>query len=372
MKRLLIVVGEPEILPNGGSRNNALNEILILYKEYAARVIYVAPQALGEISYAVNGVEFEGISNYSKKSRFIFRDSQDVLRKVISCLNNECDYHIQFRVPSLFSLQMYWIIRRHVKAENISFYVAGDWRESIALNYPDKKILKLLPALQDLTIRRKRCVFTGHMLMNKNAKLTAIGHAFYSTTHKGADVIAPDVASSYERRGICFVGRLEGIKNPYFMLSLAANEELKEKYIFYIMGDGPLRKEMERRVFEMRLTNVQFMGHVHARDKFYKVVDLCKYCVLPSYTEGTAKTLPEMMSKGVIPIGFKKVGSNDYTLRQGGGLVDVDSADQVVSFIDRCDNDFSYYKEKIKEALQYALSHSVDKEMSSMFSFIYK
>lgn len=371
MKKNFVVVGEPEIVLSGASRNNALNEILKVYKGYCDRVVYVAPKEQDAQDHIWEGVEFFGVSKYSKNKRYILGERKKILREFQRRYLVDVDTYYQFRLPSLYSLQMYWILKKHIKRGRVSFYVAGDWKQSLLMNYPNKKLLRLLPVIQGLTIRGNRCVFTGHALMNKNEHLVSDAHAFYSTTHSRKEVVEPNSILSFERKAICFVGRLESIKNPMFMLDLASLDEFRDKYTFYIMGDGPLRERVEKVVSERRLANVKLLGHVSNRNEFYNIVNLCKYCVLPSYTEGTAKILPEMMSRGVLPIGFKGVGSNDYTLKDGGGLIDVDSVDQAASFIEKCDENYAFYKNKVGSAIQYALSHSVEEEMHSMFSFLY-
>lgn len=363
----LIVVGEPEIEVRGGSRNNALNEILNYYTAYADKVIYLAP---GNANYVLDKVEFRGISSYSKEKRFIFKDFFKITKKIRGILNENVSYHIQFRVPSLFSLQIYWIMRSFINPKNISFYVAGDWGESLKLNHPEKKILNLLPKLQEFTLNNKVCVFTGDTLLNRNKKKILRGYAFYSTTHKQLDIVKPSLDSSFKRKNICFIGRLENLKNPDFIINLASMKELSE-YHFYILGDGPLRESLEKKVLNNNIQNITFTGHINDRLLFDEIVNKCKYYVLPSYTEGTPKTLPEMMSKGVLPIAFKNVGSNEYILREGGGLIDIDSVTQAIDFIKKCDEDFMFYKNHNDNIITYAYKHSIEKELSSMFAFIY-
>ncbi|MGM8935033.1 glycosyltransferase [Pseudomonas neustonica] len=371
MEKKLVVVGEPEVLSCGGTRNNALNEILTLYCQYAAKVVYIGPRAVGGQDGFENGVEFRCATSYSKSSRLILSETFHVVRLIKDVLRGEHEYHIQFRVPSLFSLQIYWMLRFTLCPEKVSFYVAGDWAESLSYNYPGERFLRLLPFFQDITLRKKRCVFTGHKLLSKNESLVGQGHAFYSTTHRESDVKSFDKVAKTSRKGICFVGRLESLKNPMFFVKLASRVELRDSYVFFVLGDGPLRKKLERLVENAGLTNFHIMGHVNDRDKFYDVVNSCKYLVLPSYTEGTAKVLPELMSKGVVPIAFKGVGANSYILESAGGLIDVDSVDQAVEFISSCDADVQIYLKHVAGVLSYSLAHTAKQELDAMFEFIF-
>lgn len=362
----MIVVGEPDIKANIGTRNNALNEILNEYTRYANNVIYLGP---GNYTYIKNNINHISVSGYSKSSRLIFKDTISVINRVKEVIKEHPNYHIQFRVPSLYTLQIYLIIRSILDPKKISFYIAGDWEESLKYNYPDKKLLKLLPKLQSLVLRNKVCVFTGDTLLNKHRHIISRGHAIYSTTHKESDIKAPNVEESFNRRNICFIGRTEKLKNPNFILRLASSPELRD-YQFFILGDGPLKDQLESKAKEKKTDNVIFTGHINDRNRFNNILNSCKYYILPSYTEGTPKTLPEVMSKGILPIAFKNVGSNEYILKNSGRLVDIDSTAQAIDFIKENDENFKVYKKNIDNVIKYASEHSIEREFDSMFLFL--
>lgn len=362
----MIVVGEPDIRENIGTRNNALNEILYTYTQYADNVIYLGP---GNYSYEYNKVDYISVSSYTKNSRFIMTNALSVISKLKKLLNTHTDYHIQFRVPSLFTLQIYLMTKSILDPKKISFYVAGDWDESLKYNYPNNKFLKLLPKLQNLILRNKICVFTGDTLLNKHKSVILRGHAIYSTTHKKSDIEIPDINKSFKRRSICFIGRVEKLKNPSFIIKLASSPELQD-YSFFILGEGPLKEELENEVNNKKIDNIIFTGHINDRDTFKKIINSCKYYVLSSYTEGTPKTLPEVMSKGILPIAFKNVGSNNYILENTGGLIDIDSTTQAIEYIKNNDESFDIYKNNIDNVIEYASKHTIEQEFDAMFSFL--
>ncbi|EMQ71470.1 TPA: glycosyltransferase [Vibrio cholerae] len=365
----LFVIAEPEILFEQGTRNNALNEILKYYTSYNLSVTYISGSSC-EQSFEINGVVYKPLSNYSKNKRNIFIFHNEIRSFFLKVVNVE-NLHIQFRLPSIYSLQVYFLVRDIIPKDKISFYIAGDWKESLKFNYPRKKVFhSVLPFIQKLVIKGKVCVCTGEKLLSDNKAYISRGLDFYSTTHTIDDVCLVPV-SRENSRSICFVGRIEKLKNYQFMLHLAKGS-LGSKYSFHWLGDGPDREILEQEVAFNNLSNVHIHGHVSDRRVFDEIVTQCKYFVLCSYTEGTSKTLPEMMCRSVIPIAFKGVGSNSKILSFGNGiLVDVDDYNDVTQKIIEIDNDSNKYHSLLDCGNNYAKLFTVESQLARMFEFLY-
>ena len=76
------------------------------------------------------------------------------------------------------------------------------------------------------------------------------------------------------------------------------------------------------------------------------------------------------MSKGILPIAFKNVGSNNYILENTGGLIDIDSTTQAIEYIKNNDESFDIYKNNIDNVIEYASKHTIEQEFDAMFSFL--
>ncbi|MBE0349644.1 glycosyltransferase [Pseudoalteromonas lipolytica] len=369
MKTKLVVVGEPEVVPFAGCRNNALNEILKKYTLYNDSVTYYSSASSPE-DYELNGVKYQGFPVYSKNNRLILKNSKKIretFKKYFLCGDN---YHIQFRIPSIFTLQIYFIVKDLLRDGSYSFYMAGDWVESLRFNHASKFfLLKHLDKIQRILIKNKKVVFTGHALMRKYSNLIFNGHPFYSTTHSFSDVqISYDKSDNL---GICFIGRIEPLKNFSFVVSLAESKKLKH-YTFHFLGDGPKMEELTLMVKEKGLDNIRVHGHIKDRNLFNHIVSSCKYFVLPSYTEGTSKTLPEMMCRSIVPIAFDGVGGNNEILKEAGILIPVDDTEAAVENILRIDANPTNYKELIDEGYKYAKQNTIENQLELMFNFMYK
>jgi glycosyltransferase involved in cell wall biosynthesis len=367
----LIVISEPELIVGKGTRNNALNEILTYYLEHNQSVTYFSSSDQLQ-EFNVDGVEYFSLSNYSKQKRIVFKEFFSIRKRFKEILAKYKDAHVQFRLPSLYSMQIYLIVKNLIPKKQLSFYIAGDWQESLKFNYPEKLYLsKILPVLQNKIIQNHLCVFTGKTLLNKNVKRVERGFAFYSTTHANKDV-PETITDKSEKLGICFIGRIEKLKNFNFFIELAKSEKTSRKYSFHLLGDGPETTHVKDTLIKSGITNLTLHGHVNDRVKFDEIISNSKYFVLPSYTEGTSKTLPEMMCRSTIPIAFNGVGSNNDILQHNNGfLSDVDDLDAVINFINEVDMDNEKYFQILQAGNKYAKENAIEKQLKTMFEFLY-
>ncbi|UNH38216.1 glycosyltransferase [Moellerella wisconsensis] len=367
----LIVIGEPNITQNSGTRNNALNNILEKYLIFNDSVTYISSTLeQSTTTYSFNNVHYIPLTNYNKSGRIILSKKNEIILKIQELIKKP-NYHIQFRIPSIYVLQIYFCIKNIITPEKISFYIAGDWKESLKYNYPNKKYLSfLLPKIENLIIRNKTCVFTGDVLLKKNIKNIKKGFSFYSTTHSINDINS-NIQDKSSCRGICFIGRIEKLKNYNFLLELAKSR-LGDTYSFHILGDGPDMQELKEKVKSLKLKNINLYGHIKEKNRFNEIIKECKYSILPSYTEGTSKTLPEMMCRNIIPIAFKNVGSNNFILNDNRGiLTEIDNIDEVINKIYYIDKNDNQYKQLLENGRSYVIKFTIENQLQKMFKFLY-
>ena len=372
--RNLVVIGEPSVLPRAGSRNNAMNEILEAYLSYTDSVTYIS-SSNSRCDYKLRGVRYTSISHYSKENRLLFCKARHIkysFANLYNMLALSGKVHVQFRVPSLYSLQLFLFLAPFLKKNNIdySFYVAGDWYESLKFNYPKKIFIRhFLEFIQNRALKGETCVFAGDKLKLKHFGQAGRSLSFYSTTHKSIDVPS-EVTNKVGCRGICFIGRIERLKNYNFFVSLAQRPELKN-YNFYMFGDGPDLDLLKQKKTASGLKNLFFLGHISDRKEFDKIINSCKFFMLPSYTEGTSKTLPEMMCRSTVPIAFKGVGSNDFILGYDNGFLSkVDDINEVTEFILELEEDENRYLNILANGLEYAKRNTLDIQLERMFEFL--
>jgi len=131
---------------------------------------------------------------------------------------------------------------------------------------------------------------------------------------------------------ILFAGRLVSVKRPELFLRLASELlfQLASPLLnFKIVGDGPLRSQLEKLAIDLGLMDkgVTFLGERSDMDQVYQAADIL---VLTSEHEGTPNVVLEAMSHG-IPVVATKVGGVPEVVTEGTGiLVDADDFESML------------------------------------------
>lgn len=112
----------------------------------------------------------------------------------------------------------------------------------------------------------------------------------------------------------------------------------------YILGDGPLRNQLNKLIISLNLTeNIFLMGQ--KRNPFY-IMKECDLFVLPSYYEGQSMVLLEALTIGINVLA-SDIPANQYVLDYGkyGMLSDNDAETLTTSIQQFIDNDTNEYAE---------------------------
>jgi L-malate glycosyltransferase len=154
-------------------------------------------------------------------------------------------------------------------------------------------------------------------------KLALISNGIELTAPRNTNPCAlkQELSENPERPVVLFVGRLVKEKGVDRLLRAWASLPGHETMLLLIVGDGPLREDLESQAKKLRLfPSVRFLGHQAEVSKFYSIADLF---VLPSKTEGMSNSLLEAMAAG-LPVVASKVGGNKDVIedQQSGFLVD--------------------------------------------------
>lgn len=119
------------------------------------------------------------------------------------------------------------------------------------------------------------------------------------------------------------VGRLQTVKNQpmlaeAFVQLLQQHPELAERVRLVIVGEGPLRANVESILSEAGMAALAWLPG--ARSDVADVLRMFTVFVLPSQTEGTSCTLQEAMATG-LPCVATAVGGNPTLLSDGLGML---------------------------------------------------
>lgn len=126
----------------------------------------------------------------------------------------------------------------------------------------------------------------------------------------------------YERRGFIYVGRFLDIKNlerlilayqSYYKKCKADN--LKPEPLV-LVGDGPTKNEIERKVQTLALEDVEFKGRLQI-DEVKKQYAKSKVIILPSLSEPWGLVINEGMASGLAIIASEKCGAAPALVNHG-------------------------------------------------------
>ena len=127
---------------------------------------------------------------------------------------------------------------------------------------------------------------------------------------------------------IVFVGSLIKRKRPEYFLSIAQKHPNIE---FIMIGDGPLRKELEDIISNKKINNAVLMGSL-PNPKVYEVLSQCDLLLLTSESEGQPKVSLEAGSLGVPTCYIKNTYSIDY-IENGVSGFETENLEEVSNII---------------------------------------
>ena len=123
----------------------------------------------------------------------------------------------------------------------------------------------------------------------------------------------------------CFyIGRLSPEKNPDVFVAAAkeilGTKEISQKIRFFVIGDGPMGKEVVEQIKSIKSENIEYLGYKAEVAEYLAAADIF---VLPSAIEGFPLSLLEAMSMGVVSVA-SRVGAVDEIIEEGktGYIID--------------------------------------------------
>lgn len=130
---------------------------------------------------------------------------------------------------------------------------------------------------------------------------------------------------SSKGKEILFVGRLTGQKGVDYLLDVwKMFSEQEQIWKLRIVGDGPMRQEMEERISNENIPNIIFEGNQKDVSQYYKQSQIL--CVTSRF-EGWPLVLTEGMSYGNIAVAFNSYGAVYDIINNGNNGYIIDAFD---------------------------------------------
>jgi glycosyltransferase involved in cell wall biosynthesis len=140
---------------------------------------------------------------------------------------------------------------------------------------------------------------------------------------KSSQAVAPFKQTWSTTRHIGIVGRLVPVKRLDLFLAMVqafiATEAQEGDVQFHIVGDGPLRAELEQQAEALALSkHVTFHGHIANIADYIRSLDVLIMC---SDHEGLPMTLLEAMALGTPIVSYNAGALTPYFLKECGGVL---------------------------------------------------
>ncbi len=242
---------------------------------------------------------------------------------------------VLMNLPNYMCVLAWWVCL--LQRKRFAIRMAGDWPEVIRMAFHNQGMFVLgniAAFLHKLLV--KAIIKTSSLVIVNGQKLADIysrnnSHIVrvISSTYHDAD-IAPTIASSgSDECRLLYVGRLTLSKGLYELFS-AAKDLLAEgiDLRIWLAADGYRRNEIRTQAEQLGVIDrVEFLGWI-AIEKLRDIYRACDIFVLPSYTEGMPKVVPEAMSNGLAVVATDIGGLRDIVVENGktGFIVPVKDA----------------------------------------------
>jgi glycosyltransferase involved in cell wall biosynthesis len=174
-------------------------------------------------------------------------------------------------------------------------------------------------------------------------------------------------------RVILTVGRLAAEKNPFLLLDIIRELRARDRrWRLLVVGDGPLRAEMQRRIDASGLTDaVQLAGEVPNGPQLWELYRTSHLFLHVSFTEGLPQVLFEAQAAG-IPIVATAVGGVADALGDGTGglLIPPSDAPAAVAAVIAVAGDEALRRRLIAAGLANAERHSLEAQLDQLAAFL--
>ncbi len=172
-------------------------------------------------------------------------------------------------------------------------------------------------------------------------------------------------------RRVLSVGRLDREKNPLLLVEvMAALHESDSEWRLVIVGDGPLRAQIEARIKEFALNEViDVRGYVPIDGELPSLYASSDVFLHVSWTEGVPQVLFEAFAAG-LPVVATDVGGVAQAVDGAALLVAPGDALAAAKVLERVAEDASLRRRLIRQGLERAREHTLEAETQRLALFL--
>ncbi len=192
-------------------------------------------------------------------------------------------------------------------------------------------------------------------------------------------VSADDIASESDAlarasepvRRVLSVGRLDREKNPVLLIdTIAALHATNPDWRLVLVGDGPMRSELQARVAELGLGDVvNLRGYVPIDGELPRLYRSCDVFLHVSWTEGVPQVLFEAFAAG-LPVVATDVGGVARAVAAAALLISPGDAAAAAAALSRVAGEPELRRRLIRAGLERVHEHTLEAETQRLVAFL--
>ena len=187
---------------------------------------------------------------------------------------------------------------------------------------------------------------------NKNLKISTLGRSKKAIAIHNPLTIPIENIESNKKNEVLFVGRFVQEKGLFFLLNIWRKIFNKTNWKLILVGDGPLRKEIEDYIKDNNIKNIFLDGYKH------DVTPYMNDAKIIVFFEGWGLVISEAMSRGCVPIGFDSYASiHDLITNDTGILIKAFDIDAFSSSLLKLMSNEEHLKQLSEECIKYSISN---------------
>lgn len=218
-------------------------------------------------------------------------------------------------------------------------------------NIQEKEMFFLLEAMENA----QNCFFVSKQLLN-NAKALGYSGENAAVTYNGVDIERfkiPD-KSLQQNKKVGFIGSLEPVKGADVLPELFHNiaQRTEEPVDFVIVGDGPLKEEIQTKVEASNLP-VQLTGQIDF-EEVPKILEGIDVLVVPSRNEGLGMVILEANAMGIPVVGTnvggipEAIGYKENLIEPNEDMIE-NMAQRVRAILENDREDPNKYRKRVED-----------------------
>lgn len=172
-------------------------------------------------------------------------------------------------------------------------------------------------------------------------------------------------------RRVLSVGRLDREKNPLLLVDVIATLQARDSDVrLVIVGDGPLRDQVQARVEELGLGQVvDVRGYVPIDGDLPQLYRDCDAFLHVSWTEGVPQVLLEAFAAG-LPVVATDVGGVARTVENAALLIPAGDALAAATALARIAGESELRRRLVQEGLARVREHTLEAETQRLVGFL--